>query len=64
MFMGRELPFGMELYPVNPLIPDEPDVKFIRYSAGTSPGNSGGPLLDARGRIVALVFASTQNRKL
>lgn len=40
--------------------PDEPDVKFIRYSAGTSPGNSGGPLLDARGRIVALVFASTR----
>ena len=40
--------------------PDEPDVKFIRYSAGTSPGNSGGPLLDARGRVVALVFASTR----
>ncbi len=40
--------------------PDEPDVKFIRYSAGTSPGNSGGPLLDAKGRVVALVFASTR----
>ena len=40
--------------------PDEPDIKFIRYSAGTSPGNSGGPLLDANGDIVALVFASTR----
>ncbi len=39
--------------------PDEPDVKFIRYSAGTSPGNSGGPLLNSRGEVVALVFAST-----
>ncbi len=40
---------------------DYPDVKFLRYSAGTSPGNSGGPLLDARGDIVALVFASTSS---
>ena len=40
--------------------PDEPDVKFIRYSAGASPGNSGGPLLDANGKVVALVFASTR----
>ncbi len=38
---------------------DEPDVKFIRYSAGTSPGNSGGPLLNQNGEVVALVFAST-----
>lgn len=39
--------------------PDEPDVKFLRYSAGTSPGNSGGPLLDNNGDVVALVFAAT-----
>jgi S1-C subfamily serine protease len=39
--------------------PDEPDVKFIRYSAGTSPGNSGGPLLNQKGEVIALVFAST-----
>lgn len=38
---------------------DEPDVKFLRYSAGTSPGNSGGPLLDEKGDVVALVFAAT-----
>jgi len=38
---------------------NEPDVKFIRYNAGTSPGNSGGPLIDEDGDIVALVFAST-----
>ncbi len=40
---------------------DEPDVKFLRYSAGTSPGNSGGPLLDENGDIVALVFAATNS---
>lgn len=38
---------------------DYPDVKFLRYSAGTSPGNSGGPLVDSEGRVVALVFAAT-----
>jgi S1-C subfamily serine protease len=38
---------------------DEPDVKFLRYSAGTSPGNSGGPLVNSDGEVVALVFAST-----
>ncbi len=41
--------------------PDYPDVQFLRYSAGTSPGNSGGPLLDAKGDVVALVFASTSS---
>lgn len=39
--------------------PDDPEVKFLRYSAGTSPGNSGGPLLDEKGDVVALVFAAT-----
>lgn len=38
---------------------NDPSVHFIRYSAGASPGNSGGPLLDIHGRIVALVFAAT-----
>lgn len=38
---------------------NDPSIQFIRYNAGTSPGNSGGPLLDEEGRIVALVFAST-----
>jgi hypothetical protein len=38
---------------------NDPTIKYIRYSAGASPGNSGGPLLDSSGRIVALVFAAT-----
>jgi len=38
---------------------NDPEIQFIRYNAGTSPGNSGGPLLDEDGNIVALVFAST-----
>ncbi len=38
---------------------NDPTIKYIRYSAGASPGNSGGPLLDSQGRIVALVFAAT-----
>ncbi len=38
---------------------NDPTIKYIRFSAGASPGNSGGPLLDMDGRIVALVFAAT-----
>ncbi len=38
---------------------NDPSIKYIRFSAGASPGNSGGPLLDMEGRIVALVFAAT-----
>ncbi len=38
---------------------NDPSIKYIRYSAGASPGNSGGPLLDSEGHIVALVFAAT-----
>ena len=41
--------------------PDDPGVKFLRYSAGASPGNSGGPLLNRRGDVVALIFAATQS---
>jgi S1-C subfamily serine protease len=37
--------------------PNNPDVKYLRYSAGASPGNSGGPLLNGRGEVAALVFA-------
>ena len=40
---------------------DDPSVKFLRYSAGTSPGNSGGPLLNKDGDVVALVFAATNS---
>jgi len=38
---------------------NDPSIKYVRYSAGASPGNSGGPLLDTNGNIVALVFAAT-----
>ncbi len=40
---------------------DDPSVTFLRYSAGTSPGNSGGPLLNKEGDVVALVFAATNS---
>lgn len=36
---------------------NDPNVKFLRYSAAASPGNSGGPLVDPYGRVVSLVFA-------
>ena len=36
---------------------NNPEIEFIRYSAPASPGNSGGPLVDEKGQIVALVFA-------
>ncbi len=39
--------------------PNDPEIKFVRYSAAASPGNSGGPLVDEYGNVVALVFAGT-----
>lgn len=38
---------------------NDASITHVRYSAGASPGNSGGPLLDPQGNIVALVFAAT-----
>lgn len=37
--------------------PNDPKIEYIRYSAPASPGNSGGPLINAYGEIVGLVFA-------
>lgn len=34
---------------------NDPSIKYIRFSAAASPGNSGGPLLNERGEVVALV---------
>jgi hypothetical protein len=45
--------------------PVNPQVEYIRFSAAASPGNSGGPLLNERGEVVALVskknFAENYN---
>lgn len=45
--------------------PNDPQIKYIRFSAAASPGNSGGPLLNEKGEIVALVskknFAENYN---
>jgi serine protease Do len=38
--------------------------KFLRFSAATSPGNSGGPLLDAQGRVLGVVVAKSPNENL
>lgn len=38
--------------------------KWIRFSAATSPGNSGGPLLDAEGRVIGVVVAKSPNENL
>lgn len=38
--------------------------KWLRFSAATSPGNSGGPLLDARGRVVGVVVARSAGENL
>ncbi len=34
---------------------NDPNVKYVRFSAAASPGNSGGPLLNEKGEVVALV---------
>ncbi len=39
---------------------NDPDIEFVRYSAAASPGNSGGPLINGYGKVIALVFASTR----
>jgi len=38
--------------------------KWLRFSAATSPGNSGGPLLDAQGRIIGIVIGMSPNENL
>ncbi|MBS0380434.1 MAG: TonB family protein [Proteobacteria bacterium] len=38
--------------------------QWIRFSAAASPGNSGGPLLDAQGRVIGLVTAKSPNENL
>lgn len=38
--------------------------KWLRFSAATSPGNSGGPLLDADGRVLGVVTAKSPNENL
>jgi len=38
--------------------------KWLRFSAATSPGNSGGPLLDASGRVVGVVVARSAGENL
>lgn len=38
--------------------------KWLRFSAAASPGNSGGPLLDAHGRVLGIVIAKSPNENL
>jgi serine protease Do len=38
--------------------------KWLRFSAAASPGNSGGPLLDANGRVIGVVRAKSPNENL
>ncbi|MFL6601337.1 MAG: TonB family protein [Steroidobacteraceae bacterium] len=46
--------------------PEEQDGrwKWIRFSAAASPGNSGGPLLDAEGKVIGVVIAKSANENL
>jgi len=38
--------------------------KWLRYSAATSPGNSGGPLLNASGQVIGVVIGKSPNENL
>ena len=38
--------------------------KWLRFSAAASPGNSGGPLLDAQGRVIGLISRKSANENL
>ncbi len=46
--------------------PEEQDGrwKWMRFSAAASPGNSGGPLLDANGRLIGIVLMKSANENL
>jgi serine protease Do len=46
--------------------PEEQDGawKWLRFSAPASPGNSGGPLLDAKGRVIGLIARKSANENL
>lgn len=48
------------------LTPEEQDGrwKWIRFSAAASPGNSGGPLCDATGRVIGVVIGKSPNENL
>ena len=37
---------------------------WIRFSAATSPGNSGGPLLDMDGKVIGIVIGKSENENL
>ena len=38
--------------------------KWLRFSAAASPGNSGGPLLDAQGRVIGIVLLKSESENL
>lgn len=38
--------------------------KWLRFSAAASPGNSGGPLLDAKGNVIGIVLRKSENENL
>jgi serine protease Do len=38
--------------------------KWLRFSAAASPGNSGGPLVDRRGRVIGVVLRKSPNENL
>lgn len=46
--------------------PEEQDGawKWLRFSAPASPGNSGGPLLDSRGRVIGVIARKSANENL
>lgn len=52
------------LYTSSTLEAEEGAWKWIRFSAAASPGNSGGPLLDAEGRVIGIVLQKSPGENL
>jgi serine protease Do len=62
--LGQGIIIRDGLYTSNTPEDFEGEWQWMRFSAAVSPGNSGGPLLDERGRVLGIVLGKSENENL